>query len=116
MKKNKRSKFGAIKTIVDGIMFDSKLEARRYRQLVLLEKAKEISDLKLQVPYPLRVTDCKYCKAVGYKTYIADFVYTEKGGRVVVEDAKGPITSTYRKKRKLMKMIYGIEIYEWTGK
>ena len=51
--KPKRSKYGAIKTEVDGIKFDSKHEASRYKELRLLEQAGEITNLRLQVPYIL---------------------------------------------------------------
>ena len=46
-----RSKYGARKTIVDGITFDSKKEANRYRELKLLEDAGEIEKLKMQVAF-----------------------------------------------------------------
>lgn len=42
------SKYKAKKTKVDGITFDSKKEAERYRQLKMLENAGHISDLELQ--------------------------------------------------------------------
>lgn len=49
--KPKKSKYGAVKTEVDGIMFDSKREAKRYQELRLLEQAWEITNLRLQVPF-----------------------------------------------------------------
>ncbi|MDD3747626.1 MAG: DUF1064 domain-containing protein, partial [Anaerostipes sp.] len=42
------SKYGARKTVIDGITFDSKREAKRYQELKLLEQAGEISYLELQ--------------------------------------------------------------------
>ncbi|WP_416330384.1 DUF1064 domain-containing protein, partial [[Clostridium] innocuum] len=51
--KPKKSKYGAVKTEVDGIMFDSKREASRYQELRLLEQAGEITNLRLQVPFEL---------------------------------------------------------------
>jgi len=48
------NKYGNKKVTVDGYVFDSALEAKRYRQLVLLECAGEIKDLKLQVPFKLQ--------------------------------------------------------------
>lgn len=47
------NKFNARKAVVDGITFDSKKEANRYRDLKLLEKAGEICCLRLQVPFEL---------------------------------------------------------------
>lgn len=101
----KPHKYRAIQTYVDGIKFPSKKQARRYGELKLLEKAKEIEGLQLEVPYDIRVRDQKVC------TYRADFVYTEKG-KVIVEDTKGYLTPVYRLKKKLIKACFGIEIRE----
>jgi len=67
----KTNKFRAIKTEVDGIVFDSKLEAKKYQEFKLLEKAGQIQDLQLQVRYDLCVNNQKVC------TYVADFVFVE---------------------------------------
>ena len=42
--------------------------------------------------------------------YVADFVYTDKNGNVVVEDVKGIKTEVYKIKRKLMLYIHNIKI------
>ena len=42
------NKFGNIKTVVDGIKFDSKAEARRYTDLRTMQFAKQITDLEMQ--------------------------------------------------------------------
>lgn len=105
-KENTRhSKFNAKKTTVDGIVFDSVWESKRYSALKILEKTGDITDLELQVPFVLEVNDVKIC------TYKADFVYQQDGERVV-EDAKGVKTPEYILKKKLMKAVYGIEIKE----
>lgn len=93
------------KTVVNGITFDSAKEARRYSELVLLEKAGVINTLKLQPSFKIVVNGVKIC------TYRADFSYTEDG-RFVVEDVKGFITQVYSMKRKLMLATHGIEIKE----
>ena len=67
----KSSKFGAKKTIVDGITFDSKWESERYGQLKAMERGGIVTDLELQVKYDIVINDIKICK------YIADFVYKE---------------------------------------
>ncbi len=102
----KTSKYRAIKTTVDGITFASHKEAMRYQQLLLMLHTKQIKDLKLQVKFPIVVNDMKICN------YIADFVYIDKDGKTVVEDTKGVRTSVYSIKKKLIKAIYGIEIFE----
>ena len=100
-----RSKYRAIKTIVDDITFDSKKEAKRYIQLKLMVRSGNISDLKLQPRFDLIVN--------GYKCgfYKADFEYIENGKRVI-EDVKGMKTPIYNLKKKLVKAIHGIDIFE----
>lgn len=111
--KSGKSKYHAQKTTVDGIIFDSKLEAHRYCELKTLEKAGKISDLRLQVPYELIPKhEIKGIKIRATK-YIADFVYKdERTGKEVVEDTKGFKTSDYKRKKKHMLQRYGIEIHE----
>ena len=99
------TKYHAVKTVIDGIRFDSKAEAARYNTLKLLERNGDISTLMVHPVYPLEVNGQKIGK------YIADFVYWENG-REVVEDVKGVKTPTYRLKAKLVKAIYGFEIRE----
>lgn len=101
----KASKYRNVKTVVNGIEFASKKEARRYSELRLLERGGLIQDLELQVKYPLVINGIK----VG--SYIADFRYQE-GHTVKVEDTKGMKTPVYRLKAKLMKALYGITILE----
>lgn len=103
-------KYHAIPTEVEGIRFASRLEARRYQELRLMERAGEIRDLELQPRYPLRVNGRLIC------TYVADFKYWDmRDGRRVVEDAKGVRTSTYKIKAKLMAAVHGIEVEEVTA-
>ena len=99
------SKYKAVKTVVDGIKFDSKKEARRYSQLKLIEKSGAISELSLQPRFDLIVND----KKCGF--YKADFKYIENG-KEVIEDVKGILTPVYRLKKKLVKAIYNIDIFE----
>lgn len=124
----RRSKYGNRKTVANGIEFDSQKEARRYQELLLLERSGKISNLRLQVKYVLiptqRAPSLEVYKAGPKKghrkpgkvlenecAYIADFVYT-KGDETVVEDAKGVRTKEYIIKRKLMLERYGIRIKE----
>lgn len=101
----RRSKYGNIRTEVDGIKFHSRKEAARYEVLRDMNAAGLISDLRLQVSYQITVNGAKVCR------YIADFVYTQNGVSIV-EDVKGRITDVYRLKKKLMKACLDIDIYE----
>ena len=121
------AKYRNKKVFAGGIWLDSKKEAARYRELLLLARAGEIADLETQVPYELipaiyetyerygkngkRLKDGRRCieKGVVYK---ADFVYKDKDGNEVVEDTKGYKTKDYIIKRKLMLDKYGIRIRE----
>jgi len=127
-KNYKSNKYGSKKIEVDGIIFDSKKEAKRYQELLLLEKAGAIQDLQRQrkfilIPAQREFTNEIYTK--GRKkgcfkqgkllerecAYIADFLYIENGKRIV-EDTKGFRTKDYIIKRKLMLYMYGIRIKE----
>ncbi len=101
-------KYGATATVVDGIRFDSKLEARRWGELKLLEKGKLIADLERQVRIDLHAMGgTKIC------VYVADFRYFDmENGGVVVEDCKGFKTDVYKLKAKWFKAEYGFPITE----
>ena len=76
-------------------------------ELKLLERAGEISNLQRQVKYDLIPKRGKERSV----TYIADFVYQEKGN-TVVEDVKGVRTKEYILNRKLMNWVHAIQIQE----
>lgn len=121
-----RNKYHAQKCVINGIPFDSRKEARRYQELRLLLRAKQISNLRMQVRYILIPAQYETYERYG-KTgkrlkdgqrllekecaYIADFVYNENG-KEVVEDTKGVKTKDYIIKRKLMLHVHGIRIRE----
>lgn len=104
-RKKKAHKYKASTAIVDGIRFDSKLEAQRYGELKMLQCAGSIRGLRVHVPFLLVVHD------VEITTYEADFVY-EQNGQVIVEDTKGFLTPEYKIKRALMLALHGVQIKE----
>lgn len=110
----RRSKFGNRKiTLADGQTFDSLAEHRRYVELKLLEKAREIKELRRQVEYLLVPSQKKPGGGVERSVcYFADFVYSDPKRGTVVEDVKGFRTPDYILKRKLMLMVHGVEIKE----
>lgn len=88
--------------------FDSEAEYRRFRELLLLEKVGQISELETQVPYTLLE------KQPGQRAIkiVVDFQYVE-GGKPVVEDFKGFRTQVYLMKKKMFCARYpGIEFRE----
>ena len=107
-----QSKYKNRKLTIDGEVFDSLKEYRRYRELAMLQRAGQISDLKRQVKYELIPSQRIDGKVVEKScAYIADFVYRENG-ETVVEDTKGFRTKDYIIKRKLMLHVHGIRIRE----
>lgn len=108
------NKYHARKESLDGHTFDSAREARRYQELKFLMKAGEISDLELQKKYVLIPRQMGADGKVAERecAYFADFVYRDKAGNCVVEDAKGVRTKEYVIKRKLMLHVHGIRITE----
>lgn len=122
------SKYGNKKVTVDGITFDSRREANRYRELILLERGGVISNLRRQVKFILIYAQYEEFVRYGKNgqrikndrkcierecAYIADFVYIDNAsGEKVVEDTKGMRTKEYIIKRKLMLHKYGIKIKE----
>lgn len=116
----------------DGNVFDSGKEARRWEQLLLLQKAGKIVELQRQVAYELipaqyetyeryskkgeRLKDG--CRLVERKCeYVADFVYHDaETGELIVEDVKGCKNSVaydlFVVKRKLMLAVHSIKVKE----
>lgn len=120
------------KIIVDGIKFDSKKEAARYKELKMLEKAGVISNLQRQVKYVLIPAQYEHTGEIYAKgkdkgkpkkgriierecAYYADFVYT-RSGETIVEDVKGyqdgQAYNLFTIKRKLMLYFHKIKISE----
>ena len=95
--------------------FDSILERNRFIFLDAEQRAGNISNLRLQVPFELIPNQRVNGKLIEKKcSYIADFVYM-KDGKMVVEDVKSVATQkkeSYIIKRKLMLKVYGIIIKE----
>lgn len=114
---NRRRKYNNQPTLVDGIKFDSKREARRYSELKLLLRAGEITDLELQPVFRL-VIDGRDVKIRSDKRpngtrckYTADFRFIDtRTGHTVVEDVKGIDTQVSRLRRAVVETIYEIQI------
>lgn len=112
--KTTTTKYHNKKVTMDGIPFDSILEAHRYSVLRTRLDAGEISDLRLQPHFTLaegfRDLNGTYIRPV---QYIADFSYMDNGARIV-EDTKSARTEGYILKRKLLRDRFGISVREVT--
>lgn len=125
------NKYGNKKVTQNGNTYDSRKEARRHSELLLLERAGAIRNLETQVKFELIPAQYETIETgefykIGTKKgqsktkqicveqsvdYYADFVY-EENGKKIVEDTKGFRTEKYIIKRKLMLYIHGIKIKE----
>lgn len=120
-----RSKYRNNKITLGGETYDSMKEYYRYLDLVLMQQAGEIKELRRQVKYILipaqREPDTIGSRGGRKKgkllerevAYIADFVYIDvSSGETVVEDTKGMRTTDYIIKRKMMLYFHHIKIKE----
>lgn len=111
------NKYKNKKTEVNGITFDSAKEAKRYVQLMEMQRAGLIRFLRLQPHFTLEEAykDAETGESVRALQYVADFSYessTASGWFPVVEDVKGKKTKEYELKKKLMLNRKGIRIEE----
>lgn len=97
-----KHKFGAKKTEINDIVFASKKEAKRYRELLLLQSVGEILFFLRQVPFHLP----------GKTKYLCDFLVFWADGNVTIEDVKGFKTAMYILKKKQVEDIYPVTITE----
>jgi hypothetical protein len=99
-------KYGARKTTIDGITFDSQAEASYYRRLLLLQRAGEVTENQLQPVYELQPGYTRNGKKVRAINYVADFLVTYKDGRQELIDVKGHKTKEYLLKKKIFEYKY----------
>lgn len=115
-RKRKQSKYNNTKVENAFGKFDSRKEYRRYLKLLNLQKEGKISELERQKRYVLIPTQKRPDGQTEYPvSYLADFVYLDEEGNLVVEDVKGgnaTKTPEYTIKRKLMLQVHSIAITE----
>jgi len=108
----RKNKYNAVKVKIDGITFDSKLEAKRYGELRLLEYADKISNLTVHRRWPLYsqlagVAIDSRGALVGH--YESDFDYRENNS-LIVEDCKGVVTALSAWKIKHFGIQHGMKV------
>lgn len=127
-----KNKYKAKRVEVDGEVFDSKREARRWLELRKMVDTGEIKNLCRQVEYTLiprqrdvpTETYARGDKKGQFKPgrllerevcYVCDFQY-QWNGKTVVEDVKGytggGAYTVFSIKRKLMLWVHGIRVIE----
>lgn len=115
------TKYNAIKTKVDGIIFDSKKEAVYYSQLLMQKKAVNDSDrvikIELQPRYNYKIEYHANGRVVQKSAfYKADFGVTYADKRIEIIDVKGykkgSAYQIFKRKKKIIEALYLIEIIE----
>ena len=108
MAEGKRNKFGARAEFVDGIRFQSKLEARRYCYWRAIWESGGIHWFTRQAPFHLP----------GGIVYRCDFLIAldapmkdEPHAMVRIEDCKGVLTRVSANKIKQVEAIYGVKVH-----
>lgn len=85
---------------IDGIKFDSMAEGTRYRELDLLQRHGQISNLRVHPKYILQEAFKYHGIPERAITYEGDFEYISDGIQIC-EDVKGVRTEVFKIKRKL---------------
>lgn len=102
------------KRTYDGIVFDSVLEMKYYRDVLCpLVESGDVVYYELQKPYELQPKFEHDGKKVNPINYVADFFIRYKDGREEVIDTKGCPDSTAILKRKLFWFVHPTTVYRW---
>jgi hypothetical protein len=101
-KQSKPSKYHAIMEECDNVKFQSKKEAKYYRELKARVFVKEVAYFLRQVPFDL----------IGGMKYRVDFMEVWADGSIHWIDVKGFRTQTYKIKRRMVEATYPIKIIE----
>lgn len=105
IKKKKPHKFGAVKTVIDGIKFDSKAEALYY------QLHKHDKGMNMQEKFVLMDKFRLNGKAYREIAYVPDFTfYDDEGTLVKIVDVKGMLTSGFKIKAKMFANRYNMQI------
>jgi len=101
----RENKFGAIATVEDGRRIDSKAERKYLAGLRVRLRAGEIYALACQPEFPLIVNG----QFIG--KYTADFAFWDaQEDRFRVIDVKGVETREFKRAKKHVKALYGIDV------
>ena len=114
----KRSKYNVdpdkAKRTHDGIVFDSILEMKYYRDVILpLSRSGEIVHYELQKEYVLQPKYIHNGKTIRPIIYVADFYIEYANGRSEVVDTKGCADSVANIKKKMFMYQYPDLPYRW---
>lgn len=100
----KRSKYHAEHTVIDGIRFGSKLEARRYQELLLLMRAGKCWFIRQPIFDLGGGTTCRPDYLIVWTDALID------GVKVTIEDITGVVTKSKVRNYKQLKAKYGVDV------
>jgi hypothetical protein len=109
----RKHKYNAKKTTVDGITFDSQKEAKRWGELLILQRGGYICHLERQFKITLveRVRLHGETRKRPDMRLVVDFVYYDIEKQICrYEDAKGFETPISRMKRHMALALHGINV------
>ena len=115
----KKGRIRAIKKEVDGIVFDSTMEANYYIYLKEEKRKGNVLDFELQPEFPLLDSYKKYGRTIRGIKYISDFLVTYADGSQKVIDVKGRETDDFKLKRKIFDYKYPdltLQLITWVEK
>lgn len=95
-----KHKFGAVRCEREGKKFPSKLEARYYDKLRMLQNSGQVLFFLRQIPFDLPGSVC----------YVCDFQVFYSNGEISFVDTKGKDTALSQTKRKMVEELYPITI------
>lgn len=102
------------KRTFNGITFDSQMEMRFYRDVILPQsRSGDIKNFELQKKYVLQPKFHNGEKTVQPIIYVADFFIEYSDGSVEVIDTKGCPDSVAKIKRKMFWYLYPEISYKW---
>ena len=107
-----KSKYHAVKAVINGIEFDSLNESRYYTKLLLAirdgsyDGHGRFESFDMQVPYVIVPSYLKNGHRIRRMEYVADFVLHYKDGRDRVIDVKGIETDVFRLKKKFVEYVH----------
>jgi hypothetical protein len=97
----------------DGYKFGSLREREYYIVLKLLKERKQIIAFDLQPKFEYTITYSAF-NGSGIMTqkakYIADFRVFHNDGTITVEDVKGFETAIFKRKKRIMKKLFNIDV------
>jgi len=108
MRFTRKNKYNARKTVLNGVVYDSKKEAERGEELIRMAARNEITGLERQVKFVLIDPFTYQGKKIRATSWVADFYYC-KDGQWIAEDVKSSFTRTkpdYNIKKKLFMQRY----------